>query len=87
MLFEVLRRLKEQNIEANLVIVGREGWKWTNPLNSSEYAGLRTKVEIISDITEEELVNSIGMQRSLYIPHITRVLDYQFWRRWPAVHQ
>jgi glycosyltransferase involved in cell wall biosynthesis len=56
MLFEVLRRLKERNVEANLVIVGREGWKWTNPLTSSEYSGLRQNVQIISDVTEEELV-------------------------------
>jgi glycosyltransferase involved in cell wall biosynthesis len=56
MLFEVLRRLKERNVEANLVIVGREGWKWTNPLTSAEYSGLRPNVQIISDVTEEELV-------------------------------
>jgi glycosyltransferase involved in cell wall biosynthesis len=56
LLFEILKRLDEQNIEASLVIVGRVGWKWTNPLNLPQYAHLRPKVQIISDVTQEELV-------------------------------
>jgi glycosyltransferase involved in cell wall biosynthesis len=56
MLFEILKRLDEENVEVNLVIVGREGWKWTNPLDSPQYAQLQSKVRIIMDVTEEELV-------------------------------
>jgi glycosyltransferase involved in cell wall biosynthesis len=56
MLFEILRRLDERNIAITLVILGREGWKWSNPLDLPRYGHLRSKVQIVSDVTEEELV-------------------------------
>jgi glycosyltransferase involved in cell wall biosynthesis len=56
MLFEVLRRLNERNIEIGLVLLGREGWKWTNPLDLPRYAHLRSKVQIISDVAEDEMI-------------------------------
>jgi glycosyltransferase involved in cell wall biosynthesis len=55
LLMEVLRRLHHEGIEVDLLIIGREGWKWINPAEMTEYTDLRSRVRILTDVPEPDL--------------------------------
>jgi glycosyltransferase involved in cell wall biosynthesis len=55
LLLEVLQRLHRQGEEIDLIIVGRDGWRWVNPVDRPEYANLRHSVQIRKDIPDDEL--------------------------------
>lgn len=55
LLFEVLRRLREGGERIDLVIVGREGWRWKNPLDKPEFRGLKPWVRIVADVPDADL--------------------------------
>lgn len=54
-LFETLRRLREGGREIDLIVIGREGWRWSDPLARPEYMGLAPWVRILADIPEPEM--------------------------------
>ena len=56
LLFEVLRRLRERGEQIDLVIIGRPGWRWRNPLEQPQFKPLRPWVRIIEDVPDADLV-------------------------------
>lgn len=55
-LLRALQRLHDAGEPIALVIVGRDGWHWQNPLDQPEFAALRPWVRIVRNVTETELV-------------------------------
>lgn len=49
LLFELIRRLHARGQQIGLVLVGREGWQWNNPLDGA-FADLRPYVRIFRDV-------------------------------------
>ena len=70
LLFEVLRRLRHAGHEIDLVIIGREGWRWSNPLEGPEYSDLRPWVRILQDVSDNELVEFYGRAAVFAYPSI-----------------
>ncbi len=56
LLFEVLRRLRERGEQLDLVIIGRPGWRWRNPLEQPQFKLLRPWVRILEDVPDTDLV-------------------------------
>jgi len=56
LLFEVLRRLRETGEQVDLVIIGRPGWRWRNPLEQPRFKPLRPWVRILEDVPDADLV-------------------------------
>ncbi len=56
LLFEVLRRLRERGEQIDLVIIGRPGWRWRNPLAQPQFKALGPWVRIYEDVPDADLV-------------------------------
>jgi glycosyltransferase involved in cell wall biosynthesis len=56
LLLEVLRELRKQGHDLELIIIGRPGWRWVNPLKTEKYRDLRPWVRILADIPDLDLV-------------------------------
>jgi len=56
MLLEVLRALHQRGHSMELIIVGRPGWRWKNPLTTAKYRDLRPWVKILTDVPDLHLV-------------------------------
>jgi len=56
LLVQALRRLHEAGEHVGLVIVGREGWRWTDPLEDPSVAHLRPFVRIFRNVPDDDLV-------------------------------
>jgi glycosyltransferase involved in cell wall biosynthesis len=54
-LLEVLRELRKQGHDLELIIIGRPGWRWVNPLRSEKYREMQPWVRIIADISDLDL--------------------------------
>jgi glycosyltransferase involved in cell wall biosynthesis len=70
LLFEVLRQLRQAGHEIDLVIIGREGWRWSNPLGRPENSDLRPWVRILEDVSDEELIEFYGRAAVFTYPSI-----------------
>jgi glycosyltransferase involved in cell wall biosynthesis len=70
LLFEVLRQLRHAGHEIDLVIIGREGWRWSNPLEGPGYSDLRPWVRILQDVSDNELVEFYGRAAVFAYPSI-----------------
>jgi glycosyltransferase involved in cell wall biosynthesis len=55
LLFEILRRLRESGERVELIVIGREGWRWDNPLTRPEYKALAPSVRILADVPDADL--------------------------------
>ena len=55
-LLDVLRELHRQGHYLELIIIGRPGWRWTNPLTIQKYQDLRPWVRILADVPDSDLV-------------------------------
>ena len=55
LLLEVLRRLHANGEQVDLVIIGRRGWNWENPLDRPEFKPLKPWVRIIADVADADL--------------------------------
>jgi glycosyltransferase involved in cell wall biosynthesis len=55
-LLHALQRLHAAGEAVHVVIVGREGWHWQDPLERPEMAPLRPWIRILRNVSEEELV-------------------------------
>jgi glycosyltransferase involved in cell wall biosynthesis len=55
-LLEVLRESRKQGHDLELIIIGRPGWRWVNPLRTEKYRELRPWVRIMADISDSDLV-------------------------------
>jgi glycosyltransferase involved in cell wall biosynthesis len=67
-LLDVLRRLHQQGRQMELVIIGREGWHWTNPLATPEYKDLRPHVKILTDVSDADLVEFYNRAKLFIYP-------------------
>ena len=56
LLLEVLRELHQDGHWLELIIIGRSGWRWRNPLSRREYDDLRPWVRILTDVPDSDLV-------------------------------
>src|SRR5208337_2092341 len=56
MLLDVLRELRKEGHDLELIIIGRPGWRWTNPLTLEKYQDLRPWVRILADIPDPDLI-------------------------------
>jgi glycosyltransferase involved in cell wall biosynthesis len=56
LLFEVLRRLRAMGEEVDLVVIGRDGWRWKSPLERPEFKALAPWVRILADVPDHDLV-------------------------------
>ncbi len=70
LLVEVLKRLRESGEEVDLVMIGREGWRWVNPVNQPEYGALRPYVHIFQDVPESELIEFYGRAAVFVYPSL-----------------
>jgi glycosyltransferase involved in cell wall biosynthesis len=70
LLFEVLRRIRETGVDIELVIIGREGWRWENPLERAEFESLRSHIRIFTDVPEAALVEFYGRASAFVYPSI-----------------
>ncbi|MGO9450820.1 MAG: glycosyltransferase family 4 protein [Candidatus Binataceae bacterium] len=55
-LLDVLRELHRKHRNLELIIVGRPGWRWTDPLALPQYRDLRPSVRILHDVPDCDLV-------------------------------
>jgi len=70
LLVELLKRLRESGEEVDLVMIGREGWRWVNPVDRPEYEALRPYVHIFQDVPESELVEFYGRASVFVYPSL-----------------
>jgi len=54
-LFELLRRLRERGEQIDLIVIGREGWRWSSPLARPEFKALARWVRILGDLPDADL--------------------------------
>jgi glycosyltransferase involved in cell wall biosynthesis len=54
-LLEVIRALHQKGHQLDLVIIGRPGWRWKNPLAMAKYRDLRPWVKVLSDVPDADL--------------------------------
>ncbi len=54
-LFEMLRHLRQTGEPIDLIVIGREGWRWTSPLARPEFKALAPWVRILADIPDAEM--------------------------------
>jgi glycosyltransferase involved in cell wall biosynthesis len=59
-LLRALRRLHQQGEMVGVVIVGREGWRWRDPLGDSELAALRPWVRVYRNVPDADLPELYG---------------------------
>jgi glycosyltransferase involved in cell wall biosynthesis len=55
-LLDVIRELHRLGQHLELIIIGRPGWRWTNPLTTQKYQDLRPWVKILADVPDSDLV-------------------------------
>jgi glycosyltransferase involved in cell wall biosynthesis len=55
-LLDVLRELRNEGLDLELIIIGRPGWRWTNPLTMEKYRVIRPWVRILADIPDRDLI-------------------------------
>ena len=55
-LLDVLRELRKEGHDLDLIIIGRPGWRWVNPLATEKYRDLRPWVRILADIPDPDLI-------------------------------
>ena len=55
MLLEVLRALHDRGHRLDLVIIGRPGWRWKNPLTMPKFRDLWPWVKVLSDVPDLDL--------------------------------
>jgi glycosyltransferase involved in cell wall biosynthesis len=55
-LLEVLRELRKAGHDLELIIIGRPGWRWSNPLTMEKYRDMRPWVRILADIPDRDLI-------------------------------
>jgi glycosyltransferase involved in cell wall biosynthesis len=68
LLYEVIDRLRRDRQEISLVIAGREGWKWKDPLMDSRFAHLRSSVRIIRDVPDADMAELYGRAAAFAYP-------------------
>ena len=56
MLLEVLRELRAQGHDLELIIIGRPGWRWKDPLALESNRDLKPWVRILADISDSDLI-------------------------------
>jgi len=69
-LFETLRRLRHRGQDASLVVIGREGWRWSSPLARPEYHDLAPSVRILADVPERDLAEFYGRAAVFVYPSL-----------------
>jgi len=60
LLYEVINTLHRAGEEIALVIAGREGWKWSDPLAQARLEDLRPLVRIVRDVPDAEMPELYG---------------------------
>jgi len=55
-LLDVIRELRKEGHDLELIIIGRPGWRWTNPLTLEKYQDVRPWVRILADIPDPDLI-------------------------------
>src|SRR5579863_4673007 len=70
LLFDVLRRIRESGKDLDLVIIGREGWRWTNPLELPQNAAIKPYVHIFRDVPEDALLEFYGRAAVFVYPSL-----------------
>ena len=68
LLYEVIDRLRREGEEISLVIAGRRGWKWSDPLNDSRFVHLRFSVRIIRDVPDADMAELYGRATAFAYP-------------------
>jgi glycosyltransferase involved in cell wall biosynthesis len=68
LLYEVIDRLRRDEEEISLVIAGRKGWKWSDPLTDSRFAHLRSSVRIIRDVPDADMAELYGRATAFAYP-------------------
>ncbi len=56
LLLEVLRELRKAGQDFELIIIGRPGWRWIDPLTLEKYRDLRPWVRILADVSDADLI-------------------------------
>lgn len=55
-LLDVLRVLRKEGHDLELIIIGRPGWRWVDPLSTEKYRDMRPWVRILADISDPDLM-------------------------------
>ena len=55
-LLDVLRELSKAGHDLELIIIGRPGWRWIDPLSTEKYRDMRPWVRILADIPDPDLI-------------------------------
>jgi glycosyltransferase involved in cell wall biosynthesis len=55
LLLKALQTLIRQGHDLDLIIIGRRGWRWSNPLELAEFESLRSRVRILTDVSEDAI--------------------------------
>ena len=56
LLLEVLRQLHRRGHRLELILIGRPGWRWKDPLAMQSYRDLWPWVRVLADLSDSELV-------------------------------
>lgn len=54
-LFETLRHLHQSGLAVDLIVIGREGWHWSNPLAHPDFKTLAPHVQILADVPDTDM--------------------------------
>ncbi len=69
-LFEALRHLRERGEDVSLVVIGREGWHWSNPLARPQFQALAPWVQVIADLPDADLAEFYNRAAVLAYPSL-----------------
>jgi glycosyltransferase involved in cell wall biosynthesis len=68
LLYEAIRRMHEQGERIGLVVVGRDGWRWKDPLENPAFAHLRPWVRICRNASDADLPEFYNRAEALAYP-------------------
>jgi glycosyltransferase involved in cell wall biosynthesis len=69
-LLAVLDRLHQRGDDVDLVLCGRDGWRWRDPLDDPAYAHLRARLHVLRNVPDADLPELYGRAAAFAYPSL-----------------
>ncbi len=84
-LLDVLRVLRKEGHDLELIIIGRPGWRWIDPLSTEKYRDMRSWVRILADVSDPDLIEFYNRAELFMYPSFYEGFPgCPFLRQWPV---